>query len=133
MFGASYLSSKITPVARIWAAYTLRGRRYRQIYLWFSLLEKNPIKIQDFHQCKNFQNFTKIPIFRMIRGFILVIIFEIFASEWQFRLENENSEISRYSAYSKGPIHIMWVISYEPYNMSHQKWMTDSLRRWLVQ
>ena len=30
MFGASYFSSKITPTARIWVAYTLRRRRYSQ-------------------------------------------------------------------------------------------------------
>ena len=30
MFGAFYFSSKITPTARICAAYTLRGRRYSQ-------------------------------------------------------------------------------------------------------
>ena len=44
MFGASYFSSKITPTARIWAAYTLRGRRYWQKYSWIPPWEKYLIK-----------------------------------------------------------------------------------------
>ena len=50
--------------------------------------------------------FTKIDIIGManfsenheVRDFTLVIIFFIFTEKWQFRLENENYEISRNSA-----------------------------------
>ena len=44
MFGASYFSSKITSTARIWAAYTLRRRRYWRKYSWTSLWKKYLIK-----------------------------------------------------------------------------------------
>ena len=51
LFGASYFSSKITPKARIWAAYTLRGRRYSQKTFVKYPEGKVPRKMKN---CQNF-------------------------------------------------------------------------------
>ena len=80
MLSSSYLSSKITPVAKIWAAYTLRGRRYGQKYLWFSLWEKNPIKNPGFTPMHTSDNFSqKMSILIKIREYILVWSFSVFS------------------------------------------------------
>ena len=76
----------------------------------------------------SFRNFTNSPDIRFlnlsrkesefekIREFTLIMIFVIFSQKWQFRIKNENFQISRNSAYS----YLNYAQFIQNYNDAHR-------------